>query len=228
MKRANAGAVVGLSLVVVASMIAARTAGQAPETQKVESIIKLPQPQTTDGMGLDQALATRRSIRRFTGRPLTREQIGQLAWAAQGITSEQGYRTAPSAGALYPLQVLVATADGLFTYDPRRHALLPVNDEDVRDQIVQAAMGQKWIAKAGGVFVLAGNNEITARKYGRRAQQFVWQETGHAAQNLLLQATSLGLGATPVGAFDEDRLSEVLQLPEGWQAVYVLPVGVPQ
>jgi SagB-type dehydrogenase family enzyme len=190
-------------------------------------MIKLPPAQTSGGTGLNKALATRRSVRRFGDKPLTREQIGQLAWSAQGASGERGYRTAPSAGALYPLQLLVATADGLYVYKPDEHALGEITTKDLRREVARAALGQTWIGEAAAVFVVAGNIDITAEKYGSRARRYVWQETGHAAQNLLLQATGMGLGGTPVGAFDDERLSEVLRLPKGWQPMYVLPVGVP-
>lgn len=198
----------------------------SPATQKVGSRVELPKPKTEGGMSLAESLAQRRSIRGFTGQPLTRGQIAQLCWAAQGITHQGNHRTAPSAGATYPLRVYVADPDGVFLYVPEKNALELVSSQDVRAGIAKAS--SKWLASAGAIFVLCGDVAITAAKYHERAERYVWQETGHVAQNVLLEATALGLGSTPVGATDDAALAEVLHLPKPWLPMYVLPVGVPK
>jgi len=189
---------------------------------------ELPKPKTDGGMTLTEALAKRRSVRSFTGQPLDRNQIAQLCWAAQGITHPiKKYRAAPSAGALYPLRLYVATTDGLFAYVPDEHAFEVVASGDLRAAVAKAA-NQKWIESAGAVFVICGNMTIAAGKYRDRAERYVWQETGHVAENLLLQATALGLGATPVGAFKDAEVKELLLLPKEWRPLYLVPVGVPK
>jgi len=191
--------------------------------------MKLPAPKTKGGMPLVEALATRRSVRDFARRPLTAEQISQLCWAAQGITEPTwGYRTAPSAGALYPLTLLVATSEGVFAYLPREHALKQLLSTDVRRQMEVAALHQEWVGSAPAVFVICADISITAAKYGRRAERYVWLEVGHAAQNILLQATALGLGAVPVGAYEDAAIAKILHLPANLRVMYLVPVGYPR
>jgi len=193
---------------------------------QVENLLTLPPPQKSAGMSLTEAMARRRSVREFSPRALTREQLGQLLWAAQGITSREGMRTAPSAGALYPIEIYVATANGLHHYQPRGHKLEPRASTDVRPALSRAALGQSFIAQAAAVFVIAADYQRTARKYGPdRTPRYVHLEAGHVAQNLLLQATALGLGGVPVGAFIDEEVRSVVSLPPAEQAVYMVVVG---
>jgi SagB-type dehydrogenase family enzyme len=155
--------------------------------------------------------------------------LGQLLWAIQGISGERGFRTAPSAGALYPLEVYVATEEGLFQYQPEGHQLLPLDQDDVRTALYQAALRQEAVRQAPAVFVVTAIYERTAQKYGaERSPRYVHLEAGHAAQNLLLQAVALGLGAVPIGAFEDKRVQEVLAIPEDHQPLYLIPVGHPR
>jgi SagB-type dehydrogenase family enzyme len=216
-----------LAIVVAASGVGIGFAQKAPSSRKAGERIELPSPKTEGGMNLTQALAQRRSIRRFTGQPLTTDQLSQLCWAAQGITHQGNHRTAPSAGATYPLRIYVSSPDGVFLYHPDKHALEQVSSEDVRAGIARDS-NQEWHANAGAIFVVCADVSITAARYKDRARRFVWQETGHVAQNVLLQATALGLGATPVGATNDAALAELLHLPKPWEVMYVLPVGVPK
>jgi len=182
-----------------------------------------------DGMSLTDALAARRSVRRFKADALSAEQIGQLCWSAQGVTDKQrGFRTAPSAGALYPLELYVVTADAVDHYDPGTATLSRYLEGDVRPDLQAAALGQSCVGEAPVTFVIAGVVARTARKYGERAERYMWMEAGHAGQNLLLQATAMGLGAVPVGAFSDDRVAEVLQLPGDEAPLYLIPVGTPR
>ncbi len=186
----------------------------------------LPGDPAEGGMSLTDALATRRSVRRFEAGALSAEQIAQLCWAAQGVTSERmGLRTAPSAGALYPLELYVVTAGGVDHYDPGGNTLSRHLAGDVRGHLQAAALGQSFVGDAPATFVLAGVVSRTAAKYGSRAERYVWMEAGHTAQNILLQARALGLGAVPVGAFDDARVAEVLQLPPGCAPLYLIPIG---
>ena len=176
---------------------------------------------------LEDVLSKRRSVRRYGARALSEDAILRLCWAAQGITDPAGYRTSPSAGALYPLQLAVATAAGLFVYDPPHHRLLRRTADDLRAAIQGAAPAQEAGGESPAVFVIIAVPARTAAKYGSRAQRYVLLEAGHAAQNLLLEATALDLGAVPVGAFDDARLHRVLDLPRGHDVLYLLPVGEP-
>jgi SagB-type dehydrogenase family enzyme len=187
----------------------------------------LPSPATTAAGGLAAALGARRSLREYAAQRLTEDEVGQLMWAAQGVTSPDGLRTAPSAGALYPLTVSVALPEGLRRYHPVGHRVEHVSSRDVRAPLAEAAVGQTWIAAAPAVFAITGNIARTAAKYGDRAERYVHLEAGHAAQNLLLQATALGLGGVSVGAFDDDRVRELVDLDDELP-LYVLPVGHPR
>lgn len=189
----------------------------------------LPTPVLAGGMSLEETLVQRRSIREFNQAPLTDAELGQLLWALQGITNERGFRTAPSAGALYPLEVYVATPDGLFHYDPLGHRLLTMSTKDARQALYEAALRQEPVRQAPAVFVVAAVYERTQKKYGtERGPRYVHLEAGHAAQNLLLEAVALGLGAVPIGAFQDEQIRQVLGIPADHQPLYLIPAGQPQ
>jgi len=189
----------------------------------------LPAPSKEGKMSLEESLAKRRSIRSFKAEALTREQISQLCWAAQGISDpKRGLRTSPSAGALYPLELYVVTGEGVEHYVPKGHALEKHREGDLRGKLQGAALGQSCVGKAPATFVIAAVVSRTQRKYGQRAERYVWMEVGHAAQNILLQATALGLGAVPVGAFRDEEVAKALSLPADHAPQYLIPVGVPE
>jgi SagB-type dehydrogenase family enzyme len=195
----------------------------------VESKIELPKPSLKSDVSLERTLARRRSIREFRDEPLTREQLSQLLWSLQGITDREGDRTAPSAGALFPLETYVATAEGLYHYDPRRHELTRRAEGDLRPALHRAALEQDSIVEAPAVFVVAAVHDRIERKYGpARTPRYVHMEVGHAGQNLLLQAVALGLGSVPIGAFHDARVQKVLGLPADHKPLYLLPVGKPR
>lgn len=189
-------------------------------------VVPLPQPQTRGRVSLEEAIAARRSIREFLPDPLTAEQLSQLLWAMQGVTSRSGQRAAPSAGALYPLETYVVTAEGCFHYEPARHRLKRRSREDLRPALARAALGQAQVSGAPAVLVVAAVYARTEKKYGAdRGHRYVHIEAGHAAQNALLEAAALGLAAVPVGAFDDDRVRGVLGLGKGETPLYLIPVG---
>jgi len=209
-------AVLAFALVCLAASISQRAGG-------------LPSPALKGGKSLEETLATRRSVRRFEPTPLTAQQLGQLCWAAQGISDpRERFRTCPSAGALYPLELYVATAEGVSRYVPATHTLERHLDGDVRPALQRAALGQPYVGQAPAVFAIAAVAERTERKYGQRAARYVHMEVGHAGQNLLLQAVALGLGAVPVGAFDDGAVAQALHLPAEQAALYLIPVGEPK
>lgn len=196
--------------------------------------VTLPTPRLEGEVSVERALAARRSLRAFAPDPLPLASVSQLLWAAQGVTGPDGLRTAPSAGALYPLEVyLVAgavsgVAPGVYRYEPRRHRLVQASQGDVRERVAEAALSQDWVAEAPAIVVLAAVFERTARKYGERAPRYVHMEVGHASQNIYLQATALGLGTTMVGAFRDEALARALALPAGVKPLGLLPVGRPR
>lgn len=203
-------------------------AGPTAALTSTSSVTPLPPPSRSAGASLAEALAERRSTRSFADQTLTMSQIGQLCWAAQGITSPQGYRTAPSAGALYPLELYVATQAGLFRYEPGSHALAVRSNQDRRQALYEAALKQDPVRQAPAVFVVTAVYVRTVTKYGaERSPRYVHLEAGHATQNLLLQAVALELGAVPIGAFHDQKVQEALGLPADREPLYLIPVGHP-
>jgi len=191
----------------------------------------LPEPRLKSEVSLEETLFKRRSVREYAKLPLTLEDVSQLLWATQGITTEWGGRTAPSAGALYPLEVYLVVgnvenlAPGVYKYKPERHELVKVGDDDVRGELAKAALGQTWVKEGAIDIVIAAVYERTTRKYGDRGVRYVQMEAGHAAQNIYLQAAALNLGMVTVGAFYDDRVKEILGMPRNEVPLYVIPVG---
>jgi SagB-type dehydrogenase family enzyme len=176
-------------------------------------------------------MAARRSIREFAAGSIGLAELGQLLWAAQGVTDATGLRSAPSAGATYPLELYVVAgaveglAPGVYRYEPRRHALHEVVAGDKRRELAAAALFQSWIAEASVVVVVAAVFQRTTAKYGRRGERYVHVEAGHAGENLCLQAVALGLGTTVVGAFDDEAVKSVIGAAQAGEPICLLPVG---
>jgi len=198
---------------------------QAAET------IRLPAAATKGRYSLEALLQQRRSVREYRKLALTAAQLGQLLWAAQGITHGAGQRTAPSAGALYPLELYAVVgqvdgvSNGIYHYRPGEHSLVKTLDGDRRAALADAALSQESVAQAPVVLVFTAMLARSAKKYGQRAQRYVDIEVGHAAENLFLQAEALGLGTVDVGAFDDEEVARVLQLPHDRQPLLLMPVG---
>ncbi len=196
---------------------------QAPA--KTAEKVELPQPSRAGGMSLNEAMARRRSVRSFTATVLTQQEISQLLWAAQGITDDKGHRTAPSAHAGYFLHVYLATPEGFFEYVPAGHHLQKLAGKDLR----AALSTQKTVSGAPAVFVITGDFARGAQGAGAEtAARFINLEAGHAAQNVLLQATALGLGAVPVGGIDPKQIQSAAPVAAQSTPIYLIPVGHPQ
>jgi len=201
------------------------------ETMPQVEII-LPQPDKTGQTSLEEALSKRRSVRNYKDEPLNLKEISQILWAAQGITApEFGGRTTPSAGALYPLEVYLVVKNaneikaGVYQYRPASHKLTEVLPGDISSQLARAALGQMFIAEAPVNLVFSGVFSRTTSKYGDRGIQYVYMEVGHAAQNVYLQAQSLGLATVVVGAFDDEEVKRMLNMSEEETPLYIMPVG---
>jgi SagB-type dehydrogenase family enzyme len=195
-------------------------------TKDIMKEIALPPPNLRGEMSVEQAIAQRRSRRYFQPRPLTLAQIGQLLWAASGISdAAQDRRTAPAAGALYPCEVYAAWSEGVFVYRPQGHRLAQTQTADVREALAWAS-GQEFVADAPCVFVVTAVYERTTRKYGARGRErYVPMDVGHLTENLLLQAVALGLSGTPVGAFDDKAVRDVMALPAEEEPFFLVLVG---
>lgn len=157
------------------------------------------------------------------------KELGQLLWAAQGITSDWGGRSAPSAGATYPLEIYVVAGNvenlqtGLYQYLPQGHSLKLISNVDLRNQLTAAAFGQHMIKNAPATIVIAADFARTTRRYGNRGIMYVHIEVGHSGQNIYLQAEALDLGTVAIGAFDEKQVKNLLGIKEN--PLYIMPVG---
>jgi len=206
------------------------------QTRTTTNTIKLPPPRTDGPISLEQAILRRRSRREYTDTPLQLTQVSQLLWTAQGITEPRvwiGLRSAPSAGGLYPLEIYVAVKKGgvqelepgIYHYKPREHELELLIKGDFSEQLMTACVEQEWVRDAAINLVFTAVVERTKRRYGERGWQYILQESGHAAQNVYLQAETLGLGCVVIGAFYESEIEKILDLPSGEIPIYVMPVG---
>ena len=216
----------------MASLVSSRAASSGAQsgfgdTPRNRRDISLPKPNLRGEMSLEEAIARRRSVREFASSPLSVGQIGQLLWAAEGITGGASYfRAHPSAGALHPLEVSVVIPDGIFHYLTQGHRLSLVRQGDHRVALARAAYEQLFVADAGCVIVIAAVYGRTTGKYGERGRmRYVHMDAAHAAQNVLLQAVAMGLGAVPVGAFDDEAVRAVLGAPASEVPLYLIPVG---
>jgi SagB-type dehydrogenase family enzyme len=181
------------------------------------------------GMSLKTAISSRRSVREFSTEPLKMEEISQLLWAAQGITHDGDRRTAPSAGATYPLELYLVTAESVFRYIARDHTLLPTLEGDLRKDLFAASLEQEFFLEAPVTVVFTAVLARTEQRYGStRSPRYVHIEVGHAAQNMMLQAVALGLDTVPVGAYEDESVSRVLNLPADHIPLYLVPAGHPR
>jgi len=194
-------------------------------------LVQLPAPKTTGVISLEQTLKERRSAREYADVSLTLVQASQLLWAAQGITDPEGLRTAPSAGALYPLEVYLAAANidsleaGIYRYLPQEHKLISLSAGDARKALSKAARDQECVRDAAAVIIITAVYQRTMKKYGQRGVQYAHIEVGCAAENVFLQAESLNLGAVFVGAFSDSSVIRILNLPDGEQPLALIPIG---
>ena len=189
-------------------------------------MITLPDPKLKGEVSLEEAITNRRSIRYFQNKPISMEDISQLLWAAQGLTDKLNkYRSAPSAGGRYPMEIHAITAEGMFHYHPAKHAIEQLRTGDLRPKLVQAALGQKFIADASLVLIISAIPEKITTRYGDKGVRYLYQESGHIAQNIHLEATALGLCSVPIGAFTEDVLKASIDLPDDLKPLYIVPIG---
>jgi len=202
-----------------------------PMSESKPDIVKLPNPRYKSSVSIEEALLKRRSVRDCKNEPLTLGDVSQLLWSAQGITDPGGLRTAPSAGALYPLEVYVVAGNvkdlpgGIYRYKPHKHELERVVAGDRRTELCDAALGQPYIRNAPAVIVFTAVYERVTGKYGERGVRYVHIEVGHAAQNVFLQAVSLNLGAVVIGAFHDEEVKKIIRTADREQPLYIMPVG---
>jgi SagB-type dehydrogenase family enzyme len=193
--------------------------------------MKLPEPNFKGRLSVEEALLNRRSIREYSETCLTISEISQLLWSAYGITSPEGYRTAPSAMALYPLEIDLAAGGveglpaGVYRYSPQYHELQKTSEGDLRESICGTTFDQPFVAKAAAVLVFSAVYERTCEKFGEAGRKFVHMDLGHSAENVHLQAVALEIGTVVVGAFRPDEVKKVLSLAADEQPLYLMPLG---
>jgi SagB-type dehydrogenase family enzyme len=204
---------------------------------KRKQVITLPQPAFTGRMSLEAALHARRTVRSFAPTPLSLNQLSQLLWATYGMTDHRREKkTAPSAGALYPLDCYLAVGDegvlgvegGVYHYLPPSHALDALVSGDRRREIARASLRQMWMAEAPVMVIITAEYQRITGKYRARGVRYAHMEVGHAGENLFLQCCALGLGAGIVGAFDDDAVTAVLGLPPAHEPLLIVPLGHPR
>ena len=235
-----AGAGIALGIIVsLMAFIAVQTVPRtAYEIEAVEctadpdqSVIMLPEP-AYRGMSVEEAIAERRSVRSYTDEEITLNELSQILWAAQGITDEGGKRAAPSAGALYPIELYVVPnrveniSCGIYHYVPEEHKLVLSREGNFTEAVYSAALGQEHVRDSAAVIIFTSVRERTASRYGDAAERYIAMEAGHISENILLESVSLGLGAVPVGAFDREGLDGLLGINgTGESSLYLNCVG---
>ncbi|MEE4175978.1 MAG: SagB/ThcOx family dehydrogenase [Bacteroides sp.] len=195
------------------------------------TMIPLPEPLTDGTVSIEKALSQRRSIRSYVNQPLNLEEVSQLLWAAQGINNERGFRTAPSAGATFPLELFVMVnnvkglSKGIYHYKVGDHQLELIDQRELENELARAALSQSMISKAGIVIIFAAIYERTTNRYGERGIRYIHNEVGHVGQNIHLQAAALNLGTVVIGAYRDEEAEALLKLGEEYRVLYFMPVG---
>ena len=207
------------------------------ESKKIELKIKLPQPSYKSETSIEEALKRRRSIREYEDKPLTIKHVSQLFWAAQGVTKPDpwlragGFKTAPSAGATYPLEVYMVVKKGgveglepgIYHYLPKTHEIELIKKGDYSKELMKAALDQEYVEAAPVNMVITAIYERTTGRYGDRGIRYVHMEVGHVGENIYLQCVSLGLGCVVIGAFHDAQVKEILGVDEA--PLYIIPIG---
>jgi len=202
-----------------------------------DKIIELPKPMLKSNKSFEQVLSERRTKRAFSVERVNKRILSQLLWAAQGITDEsRNYRTAPSAGALYPLEVYIIVQNkgceglenGLYKYIPNENQIEFIKPGDLDSSLANVGYSQDFFARSPICFILTAVPKRTTKKYGERGYRYIHMEVGHVGQNIQLQGTALGLSVGIAGAFKDQKLSELLDLNEEEIPLYIMPVGYPK
>jgi SagB-type dehydrogenase family enzyme len=195
--------------------------------------IALPDFGDVETMPVLEALRTRKSVRLYSGGPISAESLSFLLWAAGGIQRvERGsaFRTAPSAGALYPIetylviQQVTGIAPGVYHYAVKGHSLEELKLGQYGHETTQAALGQKMCLNAAVVFIWSAVFQRSKWKYEERAYRYVYLDAGHIAGNLALAATSIGLGTCQIGALFDDEVNAIVDLDGTDESVVYMSV----
>lgn len=220
-----------ISIVFIGITVSLQERGNQNKPHLTGHEVILPDPQKEGNLSFEETLVSRRSVRDFAENKVTLEEVSQLLWAAQGITDGERKRTAPSAGATYPLEVYIAVKNvegvekGVYLYHPQRHILTKVSSGDVSAKLKEAALGQMFIEEASFNIIISAIYKRTTDTYGERGERYVHMEAGHVSQNIYLQCETLGLKTVAVGAFNDKQVASVLNIPRDEELLYIMPVG---
>ena len=217
----------------IAFFIIIATAFYASSHSEASSdVIKLPEPRYSSSLSAEEALKKRRSERAYKKQPsISLSEVSQILWAAQGITDPKGFRTAPSAGALYPIEIylvageVIGLSKGVYKYIPNIHGVAKVKEGDERASLSSASLGQSCVKDGLIVLVIAAVYDRTTRRYGQRGIRYVHMESGNVSQNIYLQCVSLNLGTVAVGAFDDEGVKRVIGMLKEEAPLLIMPIG---
>ena len=199
-----------------------------------EGAMILPRPDNKGSLSVEEAIKRRRTVRSFSSITLKKEDLSQILYAAQGITEDRGFkRSAPSGGALYPLDVYIVVGEkgvvdlnaAVYRYVPSDHSIEHVTSGDKKEELGRASLNQMWMAAPPLNFVITAEYSRISSKYSERGGRYAMIEAGHVGQNIFLQAEALGLGASIVGAFEDIKVVNVLGIPKKHEPLLIMPVG---
>ena len=193
--------------------------------------IKLPEQGAAGRSSFEEILAKRRSIRSYSEKALSESDVARFLWVAQGISSKEGFRTAPSAGALYPLELHLVAGNvagiepGVYRYISEEHSLIEDVSGDLRAKLAEAALSQLMIRNAPASLVISAVYPRITSTYMKRGVRYAVMEAGHVAENIYLLATELGIGTCAIGAFEDEEVRKALKLPANEDPLYIMPLG---
>ncbi len=235
----RSGKIILIILIVLLGVVIAYLVWPEPQqttSRTIISTVSLPDPIIKGNMSVEQAMYNRRSVRHYTNESLTLQDVSQIMWAAQGITNQTTkFRTVPSGGHTYPLEVYIVVGkggvtglnEGTYHYNPFNHSLEKISENDLRSDLSQAANGQAWVKEAPVDIVITGDYNKMVAKYKDEtlSARFVDIEAGHAGQNIYLEAESRNLATVALGSFKDDQVHKIIGLPDNENTIYIFPVG---
>lgn len=203
--------------------------GQAMEN------IKLNEPLEDKAIYFKDLINKRYTVREYKDTDISIDDLSYILWAAYGFKKDGG-RTVPSAGALYPLNLYVACGNleikkgekapkGLYAYEPYKHELVLIKNQDLRTNIARAALSQLWMATAPCIIIITCEYSRITFKYRERGIRYAHMEVGNVSQNICLSAFNKGLACGIVGAFNDSEIKTELGIKETHEPLLLMPIG---
>ena len=228
------GGMLGLFIYGIVQFRPVHVLAKSRKIYKKGGTLNLPAPMLDGDVSLQKTIKHRRTVRSFSNKPLTVGQLSQILWAAQGITEDSGLkRAAPSAGALYPIDIYAVMGNnsvrelyqGVYHYYPPDHSIEKIIDTDAREDVAVASLRQMWMATAPVILVITSEYSRITIKYGERGKRYAMIEVGHIGQNIFLQCEALGLCAGIVGAFYDTQVAGAIKTQKNHEPLIIMPVG---